>query len=123
MTPRRRDPRDLLPLTPAAFHILLSLVEGERHGYAIMREVEERTAGEVRLGPGTLYGAMKRFLEQGVVQELELRAAPDAAEERRRYYRLTDYGRQVVAAEAERLERLVRLARAKKLVPRAAGPA
>jgi len=123
MAPRPSEPRDLLPLTPAAFHILLSLVEGERHGYAIMREVEERTAGEVRLGPGTLYGAIKRLLEQGVVEELEMRPAPEAAEERRRYYRLTGYGRQVVAAEAERLERLVRLARAKKLIPRAAGPA
>jgi len=118
MTPRPRDPHDLLPLTPAAFHILLALVDGERHGYAIMREVEERTGGEVRLGPGTLYGAIKRLLEQGVVEELELRPA-DAADERRRYYRLTSFGRRVVAAEAERLERLVRLARAKKLVPRA----
>lgn len=118
MTPRGRDPRDLLPLTPAVFHILLSLVDGERHGYAIMREVEERTGGEVRLGPGTLYGAIKRLLEQGVVEELELRSAEDAADERRRYYRLTSFGRRVVAAEAERLERLVRLARSKKLVPR-----
>jgi len=122
MAPRPTEPHDLLPLTPAAFHILLSLVEGERHGYAIMREVEERTGGEVRLGPGTLYGAIKRLLEQGVVEELDVRTAPEAGEERRRYYRLTGYGRRVVAAEAERLERLVQVARAKNLIPRA-GPA
>ena len=122
MTSDDRNPRDLLPLSPAVFHILLSLVEGERHGYAIMREVEERTGGEVRLGPGTLYGAIKRLLEQGVVEELDVRTAPEAGEERRRYYRLTGYGRRVVAAEAERLERLVQVARAKNLIPRA-GPA
>ncbi|HLU25978.1 MAG TPA: PadR family transcriptional regulator [Longimicrobiales bacterium] len=118
MTSDDRNPRDLLPLSPAVFHILLSLVDGERHGYAIMRDVEERTGGEVRLGPGTLYGAIKRLLEQGVVEELEERPASDAGDERRRYYRLTGFGRQVVVAEAERLERLVRQAQAKKLVPR-----
>lgn len=118
MMPRQRDPHELLPLTPAVFHILLSLVEGERHGYAIMREVEERTGGEVRLGPGTLYGAIKRLLDQGILEELELRPAADAGEERRRYYRLTGFGRRVVVAEAERLERLVRVARSKNLVPR-----
>jgi DNA-binding PadR family transcriptional regulator len=118
MTPRRPDPHALLPLSPAAFHILLSLVDGERHGYAIMREVEARSGGEVRLGPGTLYGAIKRMLDQGVLEEAGERPAREGDDERRRYYRLTALGREVVAAEAARLERLVELARAKNLLPR-----
>lgn len=122
MTPRstaqKPDPLSLLPLTPAAFHILLALADGERHGYAIMRDVEERSDGDVRLAPGTLYGAIRRMLDQGVVEETDDRPEPDEDDERRRYYRLTRFGRDVVRAEAARLERLVEAARSKKLVAR-----
>ncbi len=115
---RAPDPRELLPLTPAAFHILLALLDNDLHGYAIMRAVQERSSGEVRLGPGTLYGAIKRLLDQHVVEELAERPEPDQDDERRRYYRLTAFGRQVLAAEADRLEALVRAVRARKLQPR-----
>jgi len=98
-------------MTTQVFHILLALADGERHGYAIMQEVEERTGGELRLGPGTLYGALKRLLEEGWIEELE------ADEERRRYYRLTASGRKAVRAEAERLESLVALAKQKRVIP------
>jgi DNA-binding PadR family transcriptional regulator len=113
-----RKPEDLLPLTPAMFHILLALADKERHGYHIMREVDERTSGNVRLGPGTLYGSLKRMIADGLIEELEERPAPDLDDERRRYYRLTDFGFRVANAEAQRLEQLVRSARAKKLLPR-----
>jgi DNA-binding PadR family transcriptional regulator len=114
-----RDPEELLPLSPAVFHVLLALADAERHGYGIIKEVEARTEGRVRLGPGTLYGSIKRMLEQGLVEESGER--PDAAldDERRRYYRLTDFGRSVATAEAERLSGLVRVARAKQLLSRA----
>jgi DNA-binding PadR family transcriptional regulator len=122
MTPKRTssspDPLSLLPLTPAAFHILLALADGERHGYAIMRDVEERSDGDVRLAPGTLYGAIKRMLDQGIVEETDDRPDAEDDDERRRYYRLTRFGRDVVRAEAARLERLVEAARSKKLVAR-----
>ena len=104
------------PLTPATFHILLALVDEERHGYAIMQEIAERTSGAVRLGPGTLYGSLKRLLEQGIVEESDERADPALDDERRRYYRITRYGVSVARAEARRLEELVRSARRKKLI-------
>lgn len=107
------------PLTPATFHILLALVDGECHGYAIMREVAERTDGTVKLGPGTLYGSLKRLLEQGMVEESDERADPELDDERRRYYRITRRGLDVARAEARRLESLVRAARQKKLIGRA----
>ena len=120
MSPRRLpEPDQLIPLTPQVFHILLSLADGERHGYAIMQEAQEKSGGLVRLGPGTLYGAIKRLLEQGIVEESEERPAPDADDARRRYYRMTPFGRRVLAAEAERLASLVRAVRSKRLVPRA----
>jgi DNA-binding PadR family transcriptional regulator len=106
-----------LPLNASDFHILLSLADGEAHGYAIMQEVAERTAGRTRLGPGTLYGAIKRMLADGLVVEGGERSAPNPGEERRRYYRLTPLGRRVAAAEAERLADLVRVAAGKKLLP------
>lgn len=109
-------PEAHLPLTPATFHILLALLDGERHGYAIMREVAERTEGTVRLGPGTLYGSLKRLLEAGLVVEGAERADPEAGNERRRYYRLTEHGLAVVRAEARRLEAIVRAARQKRLI-------
>ena len=112
----RREPESLLPLPPATFQILVALVDGERHGYAIMKEVAERTDGAVRLGPGTLYGSLKRLLEGGVVAESGERADPELDDERRRYYRLTDFGLAVARAEAQRLEQMVRTARQKKLI-------
>jgi DNA-binding PadR family transcriptional regulator len=116
--PGKRDPRDLLPLTPAMFHVLLSLAEGDRHGYAIMKEVATRTAGTVELSTGTLYGLVKRLLADGLIVAA-LRRPPTAGDdERRRYYRLTDFGRQVAGAEAERLETLVTTARARRLLRR-----
>ncbi|HXQ69875.1 MAG TPA: PadR family transcriptional regulator [Pyrinomonadaceae bacterium] len=112
----KRKPEDSLPLTPATFHILLALADRERHGYDIMREVDEQTEGKVRLGPGTLYGSIKRLLSDGLVQELDERPDPELDDERRRYYRLTDFGFRVAAAEAERLAQLVKAAKSKKLL-------
>jgi DNA-binding PadR family transcriptional regulator len=116
---RTSDPGDLLPLTPAALNVLLALADGERHGYGIMLEVRERTGGRMRLGPGTLYGAIKRLKEGGVIEESGGRSdtgeAPD--DERRRYYRLTGFGGEVLVAEVERLDGLVRAARRKGAFP------
>ncbi|HYN85711.1 MAG TPA: PadR family transcriptional regulator [Pyrinomonadaceae bacterium] len=114
-----REPGELLPLTPAVFHILLALADAERHGYGIIKEVEARTDGAVRLGPGTLYGSIKRMLDEGMIEESDERPGPESDDERRRYYRLTDFGRRVATAEAERLSRLVASARAKRLLSRA----
>ena len=111
------DPRNSLPLTPAVLHILLALAGEERHGYGIMREVEDRTGGGVRLGPGTLYGAIKRMLAKGLIEESDERPDPELDDRRRRYYRITDFGRRVAGAEAERLQDLVSTARARKLLP------
>ena len=104
-------------LTPAAFHIMLVLADGENHGYAIMREVAQHTQGQMRLGPGSLYGTIKRMLEDGWIEESDERPDPEMDDERRRYYRLTGIGRKLVQAEAERLEQLVKVARGKKLLP------
>lgn len=98
------------------FHILLALADKERHGYHIMQEVDERTEGKVRLGPGTLYGSIKRMLADRWIAETEERPDADLDDERRRYYRLTDLGFRVASAEAERLARLVKMARTKKLL-------
>ena len=114
-----RDPEKLLPLTPPVFHILLALADAERHGYGIIKEVEARTGGKVRLGPGTLYGSIKRMLDERLIEESDARPDPALDDERRRYYRLTDFGRRVAAAEAERLSALVAAARAKQLLSRA----
>jgi DNA-binding PadR family transcriptional regulator len=105
-----------LPLTPAVFHILLTLADGEAHGYAMMREVTRRSAGSVRLGPGTLYGAIGRLLEDGIIEESEERPDPEMDDTRRRYYRLTKLGGSVLAAETERLADLVKAARSTKAV-------
>ena len=112
-TGKRKTP----PLSPAVFHILLSLADGERHGYGIKQEVAQRTGGRIDLGPGTLYGAIKRLLAQGVIEEADQRPDPDLNDERRRYYRLTPHGQAVTRAEAERLAELVRQAQAKRLLP------
>lgn len=116
MVEEGRGPRDLLPLTPAVLHILLALADGERHGYGIMREVEERTGGETRLGPGTLYGSIKRMLAEGLIEESDERPDPEVDDQRRRYYRITDFGRRVAGAEVERLRGLVEAAHAKRLI-------
>jgi DNA-binding PadR family transcriptional regulator len=113
---KAENPEDFLPLTPAMFHILLALADRERHGYEIMREVDERTEGKVRIGPGTLYGSIKRMLQSGWIEELDERPDPEDDDERRRYYRLSDFGYQVAVAEAERLDKLVKSARMKKLL-------
>jgi len=114
---RSTDPRNLLPLTPVALNVLLALADGERHGYGIMLEVKERTGGQVRLGPGTLYGAIKRLKEGGLIEESGTRPDPEADDERRCYYRLTGFGGEVLAAEVERLDGLVRAARRKGAFP------
>ena len=107
-----RRPHDCLPLTPALFHVLLSLVDGEKHGYAIMKEIEQRTGGTVLLSTGTLYGIVKRLLADGWIRESAL-----GSTERRRAYRLAPFGRGVALAEAERLRDLVATAQIKKLIP------
>jgi len=108
--------RALLPLAPAFLHILIALGEGERHGYSIMQEVSDRTGGTVRMSPGTLYGSIKRMLSEGLIEELTTGAA--GADERRRFYRLTKFGRRVAAAEADRLSSLLSQARASGLLPK-----
>lgn len=116
MSSSARQATALLPLSEAVFQILLALVDGPRHGYAVMREVKERTEGRVRLGPGTLYGAIKRLCEQGILDEVEERSARPEGE-RRRCYRLTAFGQEVATLEARRLEQLLDAARRKKLLP------
>lgn len=105
------DVAALLPLPPVTFHILLALADQDRHGYAIIQEVEERTGGELTLSAGTLYRSIHRMLEQGLVIETRDRPAPEDDDERRRYYRITKFGIETARAEARRLEQLVRLAR------------
>src|SRR6266851_7465153 len=113
---RTRTPQDLLPLTPSVFHILLALSDGERHGYAIMQEVAADTSGSLQLGPGTLYGCLKRMLAARLVEESDERPDPDIDDERRRYYRMTDFGARTLRAEAERLANAVSAARARRLL-------
>ena len=110
----RRDPSAFLPLTPAAFHVLLALSDSPKHGYLILKDVEERTGGGVRLSTGTLYGMIKRFLDDELIVELP---AEVDGNERRRAYRLTPFGRQVARAEALRLEQMVIAARGVRLLP------
>lgn len=107
-----------LPLPVSEFQILLALADEERHGYGIMREVSERTSGEVQLGPGTLYGSIKRMVARGLIEESDERPDPELDDERRRYYRITSLGRRVVVAEARRMELMVGIARAKRLLKR-----
>ena len=111
-------PESLLPLPQATLHILMALSEEDRHGYAILQEVAERTRGAVRLGPGTLYRSIQRMLEQGLLVETSGRPAPEEDDERRRYYRITPFGNAVARAETRRLSELVRLARASGFVPK-----
>ncbi len=105
--------RSNLPLTPAVFHILLSLADQERHGYGIMQEVAAITRDQLQMGPGTLYGSIKRMLKAGLIEESGERPDPALDDERRRYYRLTGLGKRVLSAEVQRLSILVSAARAK----------
>src|SRR5260370_30271868 len=106
----------LLPLTPSVFHILLALADEDRHGYGIMLEVARQTDNALQLGPGTLYGCLKRMLADGLVEESDERPDPALDDERRRYYRMTDLGQMVVRAEARRLANAVFAARGKRLL-------
>ncbi len=107
---------ELLPLTPAVFHILLALADGERHGYGIMQEIAAATQGQLRIGPGTLYRSVKQMLAGGLIEESDERPDPALDDERRRYYRLTGFGWRVAQAEAQRLARLVHEAEVRKLL-------
>lgn len=116
MKRKEPTPEAFLPLTPAVFHILLALADGERHGYGIMQEVAQRTQGATHMGPGTLYGSIKRMLAEGLIAVAAERPDPAQDDERRRYYRLTGLGQQVMRAEALRLEQMLRIAQAKHVL-------
>ena len=111
---------ELLPLQPAVFHILMVLAEGDNHGYAIIGAIAARTDGRVKIGAGTLYRSIQRMLEEGLVTEIDERPAPEEDDERRRYYRITPFGRKAAMAETQRLADLVKLARSSGLTPRKA---
>jgi DNA-binding PadR family transcriptional regulator len=116
----KRDPapEDSLPLHKDVFHILVAVSDRDRHGYAILQDIAARTSGRIRLRPSSLYSAIHRMLEDGLIEELEERPDPEEDDERRRYYRITTFGRKVAIAEARRLERLLADARATGLVPK-----
>ena len=116
MATNQTEPGEMPPLTPAVFHVLLALADGERHGYAIMLEVAESTSGRIKMGPGTLYGTIKRLLEARMIEESDERPDPDLDDERRRYYRLTGLGQRAVRAEALRYAEIAEVARRKRLV-------
>jgi len=120
MTADARRPDSLIPLPPAVFHILLALADDDRHGYAIIQEVATRTDGQVRLSAGTLYRSIQRMLDDDLIVETHERPSPDIDDERRRYYRITPFGRAVARAEVRRLNDLVKLARASGFAPRSA---
>jgi DNA-binding PadR family transcriptional regulator len=108
---------NLLPLSPAVFHILLALADGERHGYSIMQYVAGATDGGIKMGPGTLYGTVKRLLAAKLIEESDARPDPNMDDERRRYYRLTPHGRRVLGAEVSRFSKAVKLARGFGIIP------
>lgn len=116
MTETLQNHDEFLPLTPAVFNILLVLADGEKHGYGIMLEVEANTKGQVLMGPGTLYGSIKRMLQADLIEETDERADPDMDDQRRRYYKLTNLGRRTLRMEAERLASQVQIARAKNIL-------
>ena len=117
MSSREIEIEDLLPLPEATFHILMAVAEDDRHGYAIIQEVATRTDGALKLSPGTLYRSIQRMLADGLIGECAERPDPELDDERRRYYRLTDFGKRVASAEAERLFALVTAARSKGILP------
>ena len=106
------------PLTPAVFHILLALSTGERHGYGIMKQVEADSQGRVTMGPGTLYGSLKRMLDAGLVRESDKRVDPEMDDQRRIYYQITGMGAEALAAELERYQRIITIAQQRKLFPK-----
>ena len=112
---KQASPESFLPLRSNWFHILLSLSDGDQHGYGIMQDVLERTEGKVRLWPTTLYGTIKRLIDAGLIEESDDRPEPELDDARRRYYRLTALGRRVLAAESQRLEDLVKVLRTKRV--------
>ena len=114
------EAESLLPLPPATFHILVALADEERHGYAVIKDVAARTGGALRLSPGTLYRSIDRMVQQGLIREISTRPAKDMDDERRRYYRITPYGRDVAIAESRRLAQMLDLARKRGLAPRKA---
>jgi DNA-binding PadR family transcriptional regulator len=114
---RDSKPDSLLPLPTAVFHILIALADRDRHGYSIMQDAAARTGGKVQLSAGTLYSSIRRMLEQGLIEELAESPDPASTDERRRYYRLTRFGKRVAAAEVERLSALLQQARAAGLAP------
>lgn len=111
MTPAKFDPERFLPMKPVAFQVLLSLADGERHGYGITQDIAARTSARMRIEPGNLYRSLKAMLDDGLIEESERRPAPDLDDQRRRYYRITAAGRKVAVAETARLEAVVRDAR------------
>ena len=117
MAATRPSADSFLPLPPATFHILMSLADEDRHGYAIIQDVETRTGGELKLSAGTLYRSIQRMLEQGLIVETSERPAPELDDERRRYYRIAPFGTTVARAEARRLTQLVKMARAQGFAP------
>ena len=117
MTQSGGDPEALLPLSPTIFHILLALVEEERHGYGIMQEAARSSSGRVKPGPGTLYRSIKRLLADGLIEESEERPVPEQDDERRHYYRLTPFGLRVARAETLRLAALLQTASVRRLLP------
>jgi DNA-binding PadR family transcriptional regulator len=110
------DPNALLPLTPAVFHILLVLVDGELHGYGIMRQIKSISRGTLNIGPGTLYRSIQQMIDKNLIVEVGERVDPKLDDERRRYYRLTEFGQRTAQAEAERLATLVKFAQSKRLI-------
>jgi len=114
------DPRRFLPLTPAVFHVLLALAGGARHGYGIIQDVAAATGGQVALRTGTLYTILKRLLQERLISESNERGDAEDDDERRRYYALAPLGREVVQAEARRLEHMVTLARSHRMLPKPA---
>lgn len=113
---KKRTAESYLPLTPALFHVLLALADGEKHGYVISKEIARRTNNEVKLSTGTLYGVIKRLLDDSLIEESEERPDFSLDDQRRRYYRLTKLGKAVAEAEAERMERVLALARSKHVL-------
>jgi DNA-binding PadR family transcriptional regulator len=116
MTTVIQEPESFIPLTPAVFHILLALADGEKHGYAIMQEVEAISSDQIKMGPGTLYGSIKRMIANGLIEEVDERPDPTLDDQRRRYYRLTGLGSTVLSAEAQRLAVLLERARTKQVL-------
>lgn len=116
MSETPHNPEQLLPLTPTVFNILLALADGEKHGYGIMLDVETNTDGQMLMGPGTLYGSIKRMLKAGLIEETDERPDPELDDQRRRYYKLSGLGQRALRLEAERLAAQVRVAKTKKLL-------